>query len=169
MNPFRRLLIALLCTQLLVLSGCVCSGDTEWLSINFKGTCWYNYDGPIPYYGSDFHVTFYYGDDETLPEGAAQLYFEGEPVELEATDEFMPRGADNGNCPHNQREYTNVEPLEPGVYTFVHRRDRGTGNPLNCAHGWHDYNGHQSFVVDIEIVERPEDSEPTDDDEDDSE
>jgi hypothetical protein len=137
------------------MASCVCSGDTEWLTISFTHTCPYNLDGPVEYTPESFAITFIYGDRESLPEGAAELYRGEEQIPLQAYTQYVGRGEAEfgGNCEHNQTRFTSFEPLEPGEYIFVHRKKRGTGNPINCSPEWEQFDGSQAYVVPIEIVE----------------
>ncbi len=150
-----RILSLIVIVPALMMASCVCSGDTEWLTISFTNTCPHNLEGPVRYTPETFSISFIYGDTESLLQGAAELYRGEEEIPLQAHTYYVGRGEAEfgGNCEHNRTNFTSVEPLEPGEYIFVHRQERGTGNPVNCSPRWEDFDGSQAYVVPIEIVE----------------
>jgi hypothetical protein len=72
-------------------------------------------------------------------------------VTFAGDDRFVPTNTEA--CAHNERHYA-LDTLMPGDYLLVHRRDNGTGDPLNCLDldcPWTVFDGAQAVTLTLAI------------------
>ncbi len=64
---------------------------------------------------------------------------------------FVPTNGEG--CAHEERHY-GLDVLPVGDYTLVHRRENGTGDPLNCVEPdcpWTTFGGSQAVTLTLAI------------------
>lgn len=96
-------------------------------------------------------ITIVFAEDDALPLDVLELVAsDGAPVAFAGEDMFVPTNGEA--CAHDERHYA-LEPLAVGDYTLVHRRDHGTGDPLNCisACPWTTFDGSQALTLTLAI------------------
>jgi hypothetical protein len=98
----------------------------------------------------EIQIVFPEGD--TLPVDVLELVAsDGTPVAFSGEDMFVPTNTEA--CAHNERHYA-LDTLAAGNYTLIHRRENGTGDPLNCIEPecpWTTFDGSQVVQLTLTI------------------
>lgn len=96
-------------------------------------------------------IEIIFPEGATLPPAVLELVDDsGSRVTFAGTDMFVPTNTEA--CAHEERHYT-LDSLAVGDYTLVHRRENGTGDPLNCidACPWITFDGSQAVTLALAI------------------
>jgi hypothetical protein len=97
-------------------------------------------------------IQILFEEDKSLPADVLELFAsDGAPVALASVDMFVP--TDGEGCAHDERHYA-LDSLAIGDYTLVHRRENGTGDPLNCLDPdcpWTTFDGSQAVTLTLSI------------------
>lgn len=160
-NASRCIVAAVACATL---SGC-CSGPTSLLielqlpsylspkSSVFSATLGLD---PITL-PPDFTVTMIHDEDRSPDSDAIELYQEDKPIALQRESGTTSRG-NGGTCPFGATWF-HATGLKPGQYTLVHRKSRGTGDPVRVADvsepGWSTFEGEEALVWSLEVKAVP--------------
>jgi len=93
-----------------------------------------------------------FSEGDVLPLDVLELgASDGTPVPLVGEDVFVPTNSEA--CDHNERHYA-LALLDVGDYTLIHRRENGTGDPLNCIDldcPWTTFDGSQAVTLTLAI------------------
>jgi hypothetical protein len=91
-------------------------------------------------------------EGDALPLDVLELVDSNETsVAFHGEDMFVPTNSEA--CDHNERHYA-LESVTVGDYTLIHRRENGTGDPLNCIDldcPWTTFDGSQAVTLTISI------------------
>lgn len=90
--------------------------------------------------------------DARLSADVLELYdAQSTRVAFSGTDRHVP--TNDEACDHNERHYL-LDSLAPGPYQLVHRRKRGTGDPLNCLDPdcpWTTFDGDEAVTLTLVV------------------
>lgn len=93
-----------------------------------------------------------YEENASLPSNVLELVdSSGTTIAFSGEDSFVPTNAEA--CDHNERHYA-LSTLAVGDYMLVHRKENGTGDPLNCVDldcPWTVFDGSQAVTLTLAI------------------
>lgn len=98
------------------------------------------------------NIRLIFSEDASLPLDVLELVAsDGTPIAFSGEDLFVPTNTEA--CAHNERHYA-LDTLAVGDYTLIHRRENGTGDPLNCIEPdcpWTTFDGSQAVTLTLAI------------------
>jgi len=88
--------------------------------------------------------------DRTLRADVLEVWSGTMRYDFAGEDMFVPTNTES--CDHDERHYV-LSQLAPGDYTLVHRRAKGTGDPLNCGGEcpWTTFDGESAVTLTLAV------------------
>lgn len=96
-------------------------------------------------------IEILFEEQHTLPADVLEVWAGTTRYDFAGEDSFVPTNTEG--CDHNERHYPLMQ-LAPGDYTLVHRRSKGTGDPLNCGDGgcpWTTFDGDAAVTLTLAV------------------
>jgi hypothetical protein len=154
----------LACLAVLLLSGCPCGGfgSPDYLSFGVarysvgpKGEQYAGIGAPLwgeteMMSAATDEIQIVFSHHERLLPDVVEVWSGMTRHDFAGEDSFVPENTEG--CDHNERHYA-LSQLAVGDYTLVHRRAKGTGDPLNCGGEcpWTRFDGDEAVTLTLAV------------------